>query len=157
MMFCPNMTFESAYLKELEKVAAYSYKGGRINMKDSLGNELFVFIPVDTTVKLDFFGCDTAAGYSWSEVRRDCIRWAEAGISLTSLEEEGKDIRIVFSADSTRVEVMGPEKHNRVILERRESAKGFVWNLEDDDTLNISQNNGRWQAEQRGKLRFVQP
>ena len=66
MMFCPDMPFEDAYLKALNKVEQYMVTDQELQLKgkDQL---LIVYVPVDTTQRVgvaeDDHGCNAAAGY----------------------------------------------------------------------------------------------
>ena len=72
----------------------------------------------------DEHGCLTAAGYTWSELRRDCIRIFEDGVRVDdpSLQPSLASYA-VFAADSSRVEVFRPSPFRNEILDR----KGGVW------------------------------
>ena len=69
MMFCPDMPFEDAYLKALNKVEQYTVTDQELQLKgkDQL---LIVYVPVDTTQRIgvaeDDHGCNAGAGYTWS-------------------------------------------------------------------------------------------
>ena len=42
----------------------------------------------------DEHGCIASAGYTWSEVQKDCIRLWEKGVRLTSVKDERKNVRL---------------------------------------------------------------
>ena len=105
----------------------------------------------------DEHGCLTSAGYTWSEVRKDCIRCFEVGIPLLSKTDSSSVAYIVFSNDSSQVELFFPDKSQNKILDRRKLPNGgYAWNIEDDDTKNVRKIDGRWIIEQRGKLLYQQ-
>ena len=53
----------------------------------------------------DEHGCIASAGYTWSEVQKDCIRLWEKGVRLASVDDAENTLFIVFSPDSTQVEL----------------------------------------------------
>lgn len=106
----------------------------------------------------DEHGCIASAGYTWSEVQKDCIRLWEKGIRLTSVENAENTLFIVFSPDSTQVELFFPEEGapNEILDRRSLPADGYAWNAEDDDTKNVRLENDKWTVSQRGKLIYKQ-
>lgn len=59
---------------------------------------------------------------------------------------------IVFSPDSTQVELFFSSGDKNEILDRRSlPSGGYAWNVEDDDTKNVRRINGKWTISQRGK------
>lgn len=91
----------------------------------------------------DEHGCLTAAGYTWSELRRDCIRIFEDGVRADdpSLQPSLASYA-VFAADSSRVEVFRPSPFRNEILDR----KGGVWQ---GKTCKLYRTGNRWEL--RGK------
>lgn len=53
----------------------------------------------------DEHGCIASAGYTWSEVQKDCIRLWEKGVRMNAVDDAGKTLFLVFSPDSTQVEL----------------------------------------------------
>ena len=158
MMFCPDMPFEDANLKALNKVEQYTVTDQELQLKgkDQL---LIVYVPVDTTQRIgvaeDDHGCNAAAGYTWSEVKQNCIRLFEDGVQLVSETDKSSSSAayVVFAADSLKAEVYVPGHDNHPVLDRRTlPAGGYVWNQEDDDTYNVRRLDGKWLIEQRGKV-----
>lgn len=72
----------------------------------------------------DEHGCLLAAGYTWSELRRDCVRIFEEGVRADdpSLRPSLASYA-VFAEDSSRAEVFRPSPYRNEILER----EGDVW------------------------------
>lgn len=67
----------------------------------------------------DEHGCLTSAGYTWSEIRKDCIRLFEAGIRLNPTNDsESHETSgfLVFSNDSSKVELYLPSLKGSDIL-----------------------------------------
>lgn len=105
----------------------------------------------------DEHGCIASAGYVWSEVRKDCIRLFEQGIRTESLNEDAVSAFIVFSPDSTQVELFFSNERPNEILDRRSLPSGnYVWNVEDDDTKNVRFVDGQWTISQRGKVIYAE-
>lgn len=105
----------------------------------------------------DEHGCLASAGYVWCEVQQDCIRLFEKGIRLESVDESNMPAFIVFSPDSTRLELFFPNNAPNEILERRNlPSGGYAWNVEDDDTKNVRNVDGLWTISQRDHLLYRQ-
>lgn len=104
----------------------------------------------------DKHGCIASAGYTWSEAQQNCIRLFEKGIRLEAVK--GKETCfIVFSPDSLKAELFFEGNTPPEILERRTLPNGsFVWNVEDDDTKNVSFTDGKWTITRRGKLIYTE-
>lgn len=101
-------------------------------------------------------GCIGSAGYTWSEVRKECIRLFESGIRVKSIKDD-QSAFIVFSKDSTLAELFLPSGVKAEILERRTLPTGkYVWNKKDDDTPNIKFDKGKWTISRRNKLIYRQ-
>jgi len=105
----------------------------------------------------DEHGCIASAGYTWSEVQKDCIRLWEKGVRVESVADKEKTAYIVFSPDSLQVELFFSDDQPNEILDRRSlPAGGYAWNIEDDDTRNVRLENGTWTISQRGNLIYRQ-
>lgn len=72
----------------------------------------------------DEHGCKTSAGYTWSEVRKDCIRLFEAGVKLNDSKNANATsvAYLVFSVDSLNAELFVPQQKGSVLLHRTEQA-----------------------------------
>ena len=106
---------------------------------------------------MDKHGCMDSAGYVWSEVQQDCIRLFEKGIRAIAVNDTTQTAFIVFSPDSTKVELFFSNGKPNEILERRSlPAGGYAWNVEDDDTKNVLFDKGGWTISQRGNLVYSQ-
>ena len=106
----------------------------------------------------DEHGCIASAGYTWSEVQKDCIRLWEKGVRLASVDDAENTLFIVFSPDSTQVELFFSEADapNEILDRRSLPAGGYAWNMEDDDTKNVRLENGKWTVGRHGKLIYKQ-
>ncbi len=110
-------------------------------------------------VDKDEHGCNKAAGYTWSELRKDCIRLFESGIRLNSATDPNATLSafIVFSADSTKVEVFIPDDQKHPILEKKQLSDGTsVWESK-TDLKQVRSVNAHWVIEQQGKTLYIQP
>lgn len=107
----------------------------------------------------DSHGCIGSAGYTWSEVQKDCIRLWEKGIRLESTDGKNRTAFIVFAPDSMQVELFFSDGTANEILQRRTLPSGaHVWNLEDDDTKNVRcEADGQWTISQRTSMLFRSP
>lgn len=100
------------------------------NNSDSLKN-----IPQAIGNDRDEHGCLASAGYTWSEVQKDCIRLFEKGIRVDAADGSERSAFIVFSPDSILAELFFSDEQPKEILERRTLPTGkYAWNIEDDDT-----------------------
>lgn len=98
----------------------------------------------------DEHGCIATAGYIWSELLQNCIRLFESGTRLETADGKSAAF-LVFSPDSSQVEVYFSNESPTELLDRRTLPKGgFAWNVESDDTKNVTQTNGLWTISQRG-------
>lgn len=106
----------------------------------------------------DEHGCIASAGYTWSEVQKDCIRLWEKGVRMNAVDDANKTLFLVFSPDSTQVELFFSEEEipNEILDRRSLPAGGYAWNVEDDDTKNVRLENGKWTVSQRAKLIYQQ-
>ena len=105
----------------------------------------------------DEHGCIGSAGYVWCEVQQDCIRLFEKGIRTEAVDGSTASAFIVFSSDSTRLELFFSDDQPNEILERRGlPSGGYAWNVEDDDTKNVRFVDGVWTISQRNKLIYSQ-
>ena len=105
----------------------------------------------------DGHGCIGSAGYVWCEVQQDCIRLFEKGIRTEAVDGSTASAFIVFSPDSTRLELFFSDDQPNEILERRGlPSGGYAWNVEDDDTKNVRFVDGVWTISQRNKLIYSQ-
>lgn len=122
------------------------------NNSDSLKN-----IPQAIGNDRDEHGCLASAGYTWSEVQKDCIRLFEKGIRVDAADGSERSAFIVFSPDSILAELFFSDEQPKEILERRTLPTGkYAWNIEDDDTKNIRFIDGVWTISQRNKLIYTQ-
>ena len=90
-------------------------------------------------------------------VKCNCIRLFEKGIRTESVDDSNASAFIVFSPDSTQLELFFSNNQPNEILERRGlPSGGYAWNVEDDDTKNVRLIDGLWTISQRNKLIYSQ-
>lgn len=106
----------------------------------------------------DEHGCLASAGYTWCEVQKDCIRLWEKGVRLNAADDADKTLYLVFSPDSTQVELFFSEEGvpNEILDRRGLPSGGYAWNVEDDDTKNVRLKKEGWTVSRRGKLIYRQ-
>ncbi|KPH14941.1 hypothetical protein [Chryseobacterium sp. ERMR1:04] len=77
----------------------------------------------------DAHGCLTSAGYTYSQLKKDCIRTFEQKIKLSEVKPEGSSSSIaavIFSKDMSKAEVFVHDaESNSIILKRL--GKGKAW------------------------------
>lgn len=163
MMYCPDMDFEDAYLKALNTIVSYSVSEQELKLMSPDQQYLMVYFPADTLRKLgvqkDEHGCNAAAGYTWSEIRQDCIRLFEEGTKLSAVGDENSTMAayIVWAVDSAQVEVFLPENETHPLLKRASLSSGeTAWNLEVADSYQVRQLDGKWVVEQAGEILYRQ-
>lgn len=104
----------------------------------------------------DSHGCIASAGYLWSEVRNDCIRLFETGIRLESPEEE-ESAFLVFSADSSKVELFFSNDSDTEILDKKIFPEGGdEWSGGTDDEKTVRLVNGLWTIFQKGNILYIE-
>lgn len=71
---------------------------------------------------VDDHGCIGSAGYVWSELKGECIRVWEDGITLLPLElDESKAVHaafVLFSNDRSQLELFMPTEKKSILLEK---------------------------------------
>ena len=73
----------------------------------------------------DAHGCIASAGYSYSELKKECIRTFEQKIQLKEIASKGNyNAAVVFNNDQSKAEIFLKEEKRSVILKR--AAKG-IW------------------------------
>ena len=129
MMACPDLKFEDLFVKALAAMTSYSIENRELTFTDKDKKMTLVFKVKEADQKVgvanDAHGCNAAAGFTWSEVKKDCIRLFESGVRMNPANdpEATTSAFIVFSADSTQVEVFLPNVENHPILGRRSLPK----------------------------------
>ena len=74
---------------------------------------------------VDRYGCKGSAGYTWSQLRRDCVRIFEEGITLLPMQvEESEAVYaafVLYSEDKEMVELFLPTEKESFLLQKVES------------------------------------
>lgn len=103
---------------------------------------------VENKVKLvgadkDAHGCIASAGYQWSEIRQECIRPWEKGMKLSKSQDSTSTTAayLVFSKDSSEVEIYAPSLKEHPILKRM-SDKEYQWKGETEMSVKFEE--GEW-------------
>lgn len=94
-----------------------------------------------------------------AKVRKDLhSRLFEQGIRTEAVDGSSQVQYLLFSPDSSEVELYKADGTLELTLKRRTlPAGGYAWNVEDDATKNVRQEDGLWTVSQRGKLLLKQP
>lgn len=97
----------------------------------------------------DEHGCIGSAGYTWSELKKECVRPFEIGFKLSGMTDENKNFAAyaVFAADSSQAEIFIPEVKGGVILERASNGWG-------NGRYKLSCTDGKWYITQAGVAVF---
>ena len=76
MMACPDLGFEDIYMKALSGTHFASMENEKLILEGNDGKTVLIYEPYveEVGVAMDEHGCNAAAGYIWSEVRKDIIR-----------------------------------------------------------------------------------
>lgn len=77
----------------------------------------------------DVHGCKGSAGYTYSQVKKDCVRVFEQKIKLTEVKPKGSSTSmtaIIFSKDMKKAEVFLPEENTGSLILTR-LGKGKAW------------------------------
>lgn len=73
----------------------------------------------------DKHGCKGSAGYTWSQLKKECVRIFEVGIALHNVDPNaGTAAYIMFSPDKKKVEVFVDDngtKERSVILKKKKN------------------------------------
>lgn len=160
MAFCPDMEFESLFMNTLATVSLARIYDSQLELSSPSGDTVLVFSAFQSVgVAEGENGCNKAAGYTWSDVKGECIRLFDSGIRLNPIIQDTTSAVfsafLVFSPDSLQVELFLPNEQGHPILDRRELPDGtFAWNQLDDDTPNVRRIDGSWTVSRRGVLLY---
>jgi hypothetical protein len=78
----------------------------------------------------DEHGCLASAGYTYSAIKKDCIRVFEQEIQLSEVNPDGTSTSIsavIFSDDKKQAEVFIPDSKSGIILTRRGKDGSYCW------------------------------
>jgi hypothetical protein len=80
--------------------------------------------------KKDEHGCLTAAGYTWSQVKNECVRIFEAGIRLNPQDsslDQTTSAFIIFNNDQSKAELFLPGQEGSLLLDRTGTEGNYQW------------------------------
>lgn len=100
----------------------------------------------------DSHGCLTSAGYTWSELKQDCIRLFESGIRLNPVENEKSyttSAFLIFAKDSNQVEVFIPDSSHSTIL----SHKATLYESPESNII-VQKTDTLWKLSINGRIRY---
>ncbi len=76
----------------------------------------------------DAHGCRASAGYTWSQLKKECIRLFEQEIKLSDVKPKSNTQAIVvFSKDRKKAEVFIPSAKGSTILTRSGRRGNYSW------------------------------
>lgn len=81
----------------------------------------------------DAHGCIGSAGYTYSQIMKDCVRVFEQKIKLTEVAPKGSSTSmaaVIFSKDMKKAEVFVPDTDGESLILSRQG-KGKVWKKDD--------------------------
>ena len=84
----------------------------------------------------DEHGCKPSAGYTWSELRKECVRLFEIGTRLNHAETDNKKYStsafVLFESNGNKAELFLDTQKEAIILERKSEGQPWVkddWQL----------------------------
>ena len=95
----------------------------------------------------DKHGCIASAGFTWSEVRKDCIRTFEIGTKLNNATNKNATTSafVIFSSDSSVAELFLPDTSDKPIMQKAENC----WK---NKTFELKKVDGKLLLYKKGKL-----
>lgn len=74
---------------------------------------------------VDSHGCKRSAGYIWSQLRDDCIRVFDEGITLLPVNADEKEpifaAFVLYNEDKSQIELFLPSEEESILLEKKAS------------------------------------
>jgi hypothetical protein len=104
-----------------------------------------------TGADADDKGCKGSAGYTYSQIKKDCIRTWEVGVMLNPISDKQKDMNIisaVFADDKTKAELFILDVKGTEILD---AVPGSINSFE-NAIYKLNQVSGKWQLVKNGVL-----
>jgi hypothetical protein len=90
----------------------------------------------------DAHGCRASAGYTWSQLKKECIRLFEQEIKLPDVNPKGSmQVIIIFSKDRKKAEAFIPSTKGSTILARSGRRGNYSWKNGD---WALTDKNGYW-------------
>ncbi|MCE7991044.1 MAG: hypothetical protein HEP71_03655 [Roseivirga sp.] len=77
---------------------------------------------IDSGGSLDSYGCLSSGGFSWSALRKECIRFWETGIELTdALRPNATSVAYIVTAnDTSNIELFLPRMSGSILLSKKD-------------------------------------
>jgi hypothetical protein len=107
--------------------------------------------PAVTGADMDAHGCKGSAGYTWSELKQNCIRVFEDGTKLTaavSTIDQTTAAFVVFNTDSSKAELFIPNITSSVVIDKQAA------NTWKDSTFSLSNNQTHLILEKGSKILY---
>ena len=102
----------------------------------------------------DEHGCLASAGYTYSIIKKTCVRVFEQKIQLNEVNPQGTStsiVAVIFSGDNKKAEVFLPGLTPSQILVRKGVKDNYIWKK---GSLVLSKKNG-YELKKDGKLIFA--
>jgi hypothetical protein len=80
----------------------------------------------------DEHGCIPSAGYTWSVLKKKCVRTFEVGTRLNSIEDPTTSAFVIFDEDGNKAELFTSLLKSSIILVRKEEGQSWIngdWEL----------------------------
>lgn len=93
---------------------------------------------------VDKYGCKASAGYTWSVLKKDCIRIWETGIQLSQIENKESyktNATIIVSDDKSKVELFIASEKDGSIMLNQSTSNSSIYTGKD---YTLSTNDGKW-------------
>ena len=66
----------------------------------------------------DANGCKTAAGYTWSKLKEECVRVFEVGVMVPPVDKNTMAAFVIFKKEANKAEIFLVTEPSSIILER---------------------------------------
>jgi hypothetical protein len=80
----------------------------------------------------DEHGCIPSAGYTWSVLKKECVRTFEVGTRLNSIEDDSTSAIVIFDEEGNKAELFTSLLKSPIILVRKEEGQSWIngdWEL----------------------------
>jgi hypothetical protein len=95
----------------------------------------------------DNHGCKGSAGFTWSQLKNDCIRTWEIGTMLNPISAKQEDmniISVVFADDKSKAELFILDVKGTVLLNKTKE------NIFANSDYQLAKQNGKWELSKKG-------
>ena len=94
----------------------------------------------------DEHGCLRSAGFTWSELKNECIRPFELAIKFTNKQDTSQGGYVFFTDDKSKAEFFGIESIPSLVLNKKEPT---IYESKDGNYLLQENTNNRWSLFER--------